>query len=1081
MTDISFTWDPVKPSSQKQQKLIDGSKFEIGWPYFHQKEHIPYITFELLDYKEDIELKVDIIIDTDQVITGEIFKFTKTKPKKKQFLMMDKKEKHTIDIYIKNMNPRSNEQEKAKQTPNTSTKTQTRSIQPSNPAQSNTPYQQTTMDQLTQKIKSQLNDTLNKNIHTETNNGPISNKEMKKETSSLAKVPQNKITADLTKNDQKSSGASMDTTISKGIEIPPKDHQKINLSKNDQNTSKNYDDQTVTFRPKQAKITDIEPDDSKESLDDYSTVVANKNNLAAKKSCASYVGLQNQGATCYMNSFIQVLFHLPFFRKLLFELSPEDPSIDGLKQLFIQMQTATDKVDTSDLIRALGWTEENALQQQDAQEFFILIIDRVEKCIKDQNKRQMVNSWFNGKTSSSIFTLRTRKTINTQDTFSTLTLDVKNSPDLKSALNKFLSEEKLTGDNRYMIDGKLEEVKIRTKFVELPPILQIQLLRYNINMFTKMEYKIDTPFEFTPSITIPLESGEKVEYDLYSVIVHFGTILGGHFFSYLKPDNNNDWYEFNDSSVRKVEDLDEIFGDAEHGPRRNTYILMYVRKDKLQDIFCPIDNVPTPQRVNTPTSSQVFDITPPKNTDSSPLATTKAKVTPKRVKSETIPQPKPIIDPNEKMMQLTIVTEDALKVNSYRGVLAFECPDYIKVNKLIKVPETYCGDNLIEYIADQLNMDKDEIRLFKIENQKLTGVLDKNIQAKDIKGNKVFLQKKEKGDEYELDSKRINCFTFIYCPKTFPFMFYYRLIPFPYTRDDNFYESLAFELNCGFNTYPYNGSTYSGHMSNLQFVILEIREGNPDVKKFFDEQLFKQFNVFKSYIYLMNNKFYTLTNFIRTANDTKEYLVKDLTDDSDFIHVEVPKSTSFSDFTKYFRLLTGRVDGDLSFYQKAANCDAIVKSPMNYYYIPDSISSFYCYPSKGDLIEIKVYDELTYTKSVYVDKSKFKPTDYNYISKFGDFRYVCKNRFSDGKYDFDYIRADKHEYEIAIFVNITVNYASSEPFIIEGKNKKYDDIISIIMQRAPYGTPTVMCGRDIFTTQTQIKNNMILSVDFKII
>jgi len=27
------------------------------------------------------------------------------------------------------------------------------------------------------------------------------------------------------------------------------------------------------------------------------------------------VGLKNQGATCYMNSLLQTLFHIPYFRK----------------------------------------------------------------------------------------------------------------------------------------------------------------------------------------------------------------------------------------------------------------------------------------------------------------------------------------------------------------------------------------------------------------------------------------------------------------------------------------------------------------------------------------------------------------------------------------------------------------------------------------------------------------------------------------------------------------------------------------------------------------------------------------------
>jgi ubiquitin carboxyl-terminal hydrolase 7 len=33
-----------------------------------------------------------------------------------------------------------------------------------------------------------------------------------------------------------------------------------------------------------------------------------------------FVGLKNQGATCYMNSLLQTLYHIPYFRKVLFLL-----------------------------------------------------------------------------------------------------------------------------------------------------------------------------------------------------------------------------------------------------------------------------------------------------------------------------------------------------------------------------------------------------------------------------------------------------------------------------------------------------------------------------------------------------------------------------------------------------------------------------------------------------------------------------------------------------------------------------------------------------------------------------------------
>merc|ERR1719249_366621 len=46
-------------------------------------------------------------------------------------------------------------------------------------------------------------------------------------------------------------------------------------------------------------------------------------------STRSFVGLQNQGATCYLNSLIQTLFLTPEFRRELFSLSRSEVGLDG--------------------------------------------------------------------------------------------------------------------------------------------------------------------------------------------------------------------------------------------------------------------------------------------------------------------------------------------------------------------------------------------------------------------------------------------------------------------------------------------------------------------------------------------------------------------------------------------------------------------------------------------------------------------------------------------------------------------------------------------------------------------------------
>jgi len=161
---------------------------------------------------------------------------------------------------------------------------------------------------------------------------------------------------------------------------------------------------------------------------------------------------------------------------------------------------------------------------------------------------------------------------------------------LIDCMQKFTQVEQLGEDDAWYC-SKCKEFQQATKKMDvwtLPEVLIIiikrfQQKRWGNTSFGSLE-KIDTAVDFPDELDMgahtlnPALKGTM--YDLYAVSNHSGGMSGGHYYSYAKggsgPIAERDWYEYNDSTVRKM--------SADKVRTKAAYVLFYQRRPSVQKV-----------------------------------------------------------------------------------------------------------------------------------------------------------------------------------------------------------------------------------------------------------------------------------------------------------------------------------------------------------------------------------------------------------------------------------------------------------------------------------------------------------------
>lgn len=283
-------------------------------------------------------------------------------------------------------------------------------------------------------------------------------------------------------------------------------------------------------------------------------------------------GLNNLGNTCYLNSGLQLLFKCKLLNQLLLTNEINNHFLIGYKKTIEDYYREDVNTLGPRILINLLCSEYNQFTnfiQADSSEFLVCIFELLEKNFNLlENKlytkcdnSNLLEFLFDCKIKSNIRCSITNEIFERNENDKILSLPIPNKENITfmDCLNEYFKEEQLIDDNQYYNEKINKKVNATKKLVitNYPKYMFFSFKRFT-NLVNKLDndISIDNTYNF-----------DNNEYYLIGIIVHIGSVGGGHYISCIRE--NEEWYICNDRNISKCDNIDKYL--------KQSYILLFSR------------------------------------------------------------------------------------------------------------------------------------------------------------------------------------------------------------------------------------------------------------------------------------------------------------------------------------------------------------------------------------------------------------------------------------------------------------------------------------------------------------------------